>query len=106
MFNSSIVHFFPSLAGIELLPKIFCQPDCQINYIISTDIDSLAEVYDQLREKSSKGEQNMIAHFIWIGQHAEHQHWEKVARIVHSLFMDKEDKVQVVHVKKTVFHDE
>ena len=37
------------------------------------------------------------------GQHAEHQHREKVAKIVHSLFTDTRDNAQLVHVKKAVF---
>ena len=46
----------------------------------------------------------MIEYIIWSWQHVGRQHWENVAKIVHSLFMDTPDNPQLVHVKKIVFN--
>ena len=56
-----------------------------------------------------EGEKNMIVLFIWKGQHAGCQHWEKVAKIVYLLFMDHWipqtiPSPELVHVKKIVFN--
>ena len=46
------------------------------------------------------------ARFITNRQHAARQHQEKVAKIVHLLFVDTPDNAQLVHVKKTAFNED
>ena len=73
------------------------------NYIIQTDMDQIADMYDDMRKLYPPGEITMVTRFLRSGQHAARQHRENVGKIVASLFTDTPTDAALVHVKKEVF---
>jgi hypothetical protein len=73
------------------------------DHVIQTDMDQIADSYDDMRKSYPAGEMLMVTRFLRTGQHAARQHRENVAKIVASLFKDTPTDAALVYVKKEVF---